>query len=111
MRKTHLFIFFFCISVLLCSSCKNDEPKNLLLNKTEVVLSVGESFQLTTNLKNSDNSLVSWRSKNEIIASVDDTGLVTALIAGETFIYASAEGKEAECKITVRKKTKCLISL
>ena len=49
------------------------------------------------------NDAVVWSSENDEIASVDNTGLVTANKAGSTKIYAITEDKAniAECEITV----------
>lgn len=43
----------------------------------------------------------SWTSGNEAVASVDSTGAVKAISAGETEITANVGGKEVSCKVTV----------
>lgn len=58
--------------------------KEIELNETELTLAVGETFQLTAAIKPSyaNNKNVVWSSKNEQIATVDETGLVTAIQGG-----------------------------
>lgn len=58
--------------------------KEIELNETELTLAVGETFQLTAAIKPSyaNNRNIVWSSKNAQIATVDETGLVTAIQGG-----------------------------
>ena len=58
--------------------------KEIELNETELTLAVGETFQLTAAIKPSYayNRNIVWSSKNAQIATVDETGLVTAIAVG-----------------------------
>ncbi len=58
--------------------------KEIELNETELTLAVGETFQLTAAIKPSyaNNKNVVWSSKNEQVATVNETGLVTAIAGG-----------------------------
>ena len=58
--------------------------KEIELNETELTLAVGETFQLTADIKPSyaNNKNVVWSSKNAQIATVNETGLVTAIAGG-----------------------------
>lgn len=58
--------------------------KEIELNETELTLAVGETFQLTAAIKPSyaNNKNVVWSSKNEQVATVNETGLVTAIQGG-----------------------------
>lgn len=58
--------------------------KEIELNETELTLAVGETFQLTADIKPSyaNNKNVVWSSKNEQVATVNETGLVTAIAGG-----------------------------
>ena len=76
------------------------------LNKTELILVEGESETLTATVKPDDatDKSVSWISTNESIATVDNSGKVTAVKDGETTITATAGEKSATCKVVVQKK-------
>lgn len=66
-------------------------------------MEIGETIQLsaTVSPSNATHKEVTWSSSKKSVASVSDTGLVTALAEGSTTIYATADGKTAECTITV----------
>lgn len=79
--------------------------KEIELNETELTLAVGETFQLTAAIKPSyaNNKNVVWSSKNEQVATVNETGLVTAIAVGGTRIFASSEdgGAVSVCNLMV----------
>lgn len=79
--------------------------KEIELNETELTLAVGETFQLTAAIKPSyaNNKNVVWSSKNEQVATVNETGLVTAIVGGGTRIFASSEdgGAVSVCNLRV----------
>ena len=76
------------------------------LNKTELSLKEGTSETLTATVNPDDatDKTVTWTSSNAAVASVDNTGKVTANIPGSTQITASSGGKSAVCTVTVTKK-------
>lgn len=51
-----------------------------------------------------DDSTVTWKSGNTNVATVDQTGKVTAVGVGTTTITATAGGKSATCTVTVTAK-------
>ena len=63
----------------------------------------GYEAQLTARVRPTDatHSTVTWSSDSPAIATVDQTGLVTAVSAGETIITAVAGGVSATCSVTV----------
>jgi uncharacterized protein YjdB len=65
----------------------------------------GETLQLTATLVDKDGALldrpVTWASADEALATVDDTGLVTAVEVGEVEISATAEGRSDSALLTV----------
>lgn len=73
---------------------------------TEVELEVGETQQLTPIVtpSNATNKAVTYASKAQGIAGVDDKGLITAKVAGKTEIVVSTvDGdKKAVCTVTVK---------
>lgn len=72
----------------------------------EVTLEVGETavIEVTVAPEDATNKTVEWTSSDETVASVDATGIVTALKPGETTITAKtvSGGKTATAKITVK---------
>ena len=80
---------------------------NITLNSNEINLNPGGTFKLdaTVNPSNASNKNIKWISANESIATVDQSGNVTADVAGTTYISAvSADGKVvATCTINVSK--------
>lgn len=80
---------------------------NITLNSNEKNLNPGGTFKLdaTVNPSNASNKNIKWISANESIATVDQSGNVTADVAGTTYISAvSADGKVvATCTVNVSK--------
>lgn len=76
------------------------------LNETSTALVVGNTKQLTATVApaNADDSTVTWKSGNTNVATVDQTGKVTAVGIGTTTITATAGGKSATCTVTVTAK-------
>ncbi len=73
------------------------------LNSTSLKLYEGDIAQLTATISPKDaiDKTVVWSSDNPAVASVDQTGLVTGILAGTANISASAGGKVAKCTVTV----------
>lgn len=51
----------------------------------------------------SNGSAITWKSKKSSVASIDESGRITANKPGETIITASADGSSSSCKVTVKK--------
>lgn len=79
---------------------------SVTLNPTSTALVVGNTKQLTATVApaNADDSTVTWKSGNTNVATVDQTGKVTAVGVGTTTITATAGGKSATCTVTVTAK-------
>jgi len=75
------------------------------LNKTSTSIEQGGEEQLTATVtpSNADNQNVSWSSDNASVASVDQTGKVSALSPGTATITVTTEdgNKTASCTVTV----------
>lgn len=56
---------------------------------------------MSTNATSAADVTVTWSSSDESVATVDATGLVTGIAAGEVVITAYAEGHSATCKVVV----------
>lgn len=72
----------------------------ITLDRTSATLKLGESLQLTAKTI-PEGKTVTWSSSKSDVASVDESGKVTAQAQGEAVISAQIDGKKAECKITV----------
>ena len=91
---------------LLCEVTVSDKVVSVTsinLNKTSLALTVGDSEGLVATILPHDATIntVTWRSDNSNIATVSNTGLVTAVRAGTVTIGAMADGKLATCFVTV----------
>jgi len=93
------------ICVLLFAGCGDPEPEGGgVLDSLEITLpsgavptiQVGDTLQLGVAYTPADTTLtgVTWTSSNPYAATIDDTGLVTAVRAGSTTITATSTRKE-----------------
>ena len=85
--------------------------ESVTLGKTELALVIGEAdVTLTATVKPADatDPTVTWTSSNPAVATVDETGKVHAVAAGEATITAQAGDKTATCKVTVTEKPKAI---
>ena len=90
---------------LLSASCKENDPvlvESISFESPTLSLKVGDSKQLTVTVspENAENKTLTWSSLDKTVASVDETGTVTAHKTGETTIQATAGTISATCKIT-----------
>lgn len=67
--------------------------EQITLNKTEGVLTVGNSVTVTATVTpdNATNTTINWTSSDEKVATVDSNGKVTAVAAGNATIKATSE--------------------
>ncbi len=84
------------------------------LDKTTINTEVGSTEQLTATVlpANATNKNVTWSSSNTAVATVDNTGLVTAKKVGKATITVTTDdgGKKATCTITVSKASKITVT-
>lgn len=74
------------------------------LNKSSATVEIGDTVTLiaTVNPNNAANKAVIWNSSNSNVASVDNSGKVTAKSAGiATVTVKTSNGKTASCTVTV----------
>ncbi len=84
------------------------QATGVTLNKTALSLEKGKTEQLTATVApaNTTNKAVTWASDKAAVATVSNTGLVTAVAAGEANITVkTSNGKTATCKVTVTDPT------
>ena len=81
----------------------------LTLSAETLTVYLGETAQLTATVnEDAENKTLTWTSSDTAIATVDETGLVTPVAAGEATITVSSNdgsGKTATCTVTVAEKT------
>ena len=82
----------------------DEDAVRIVLNETDISLGASQSFQLkaTSVPELTTSQTFMWSSSNESVATVDETGLVTAVSAGETSITATCGAASATCKVTVK---------
>lgn len=80
-----------------------DHWLSLVLEHHELTLEVGEKYQMAYSFFGSDT--LQWRSEDESVLTVDQTGLITAHAEGQTrLVVVSGECGARQCAITVIQK-------
>lgn len=76
---------------------------SVTLDKTTLRLEVGgtETLVATVTPDNATDKTVTWSSSDSAVATVDDTGKVTAVMKGDATITAKAGSKTETCKVVV----------
>lgn len=74
-----------------CSIVVTQQPSSITLSKNEVTVNVGETYAIEYTLlpANSTTQTVTWTTQNAGIATVDETGKITGVAKGTTFIIGS----------------------
>ncbi len=81
----------------------NASAATIKLNKSKKTIYVGDTLKLK--LKNAPSvAKITWKSSDESIATVNDSGKVTAVKKGKTTITATYKKKDYKCKVTVKKQ-------
>ena len=107
MKKTKIKTCLFALSCLLLvggglTACNPEDPTPIVTisNGETATLEVGETLQLNVTKEHTDDAITYTSSNNEV-ATVSDTGLVTAVAKGEATITAEAGDITDTIKITV----------
>lgn len=83
----------------------DDSVQDVTVTPSTLELTEGQTAQLKASVSPADASReVEWASQNKDVATVDDSGLVTAVAKGSTKIYARSKSntdKQGWCEITV----------
>ena len=82
------------------------DPTGIKLNKSTAEVSTGKTLQLRATLEPTGaTGNVSWSSSNTSVATVNNSGLVTAKAVGNTTITATCGSYSASCVVTVNEAT------
>ena len=91
-----------------CEVKVTSKIESISLNKSNITLSKGTSETLKATINPNDvteDKTLSWTSSNTKVATVDNTGKVTAVSGGTaTITVKSQNGKEASCEVKVTSK-------
>lgn len=96
-------LFAMCLMAMLPFQSFAAAKASVKLSASSVSVTVGQTKKLTATVTGKKKT-VSWKSSNSKVAAVKN-GVITAKKAGKATIYAKANGKTAECKVTVKKDT------
>ena len=69
------------------------------LNREDFTLNAGESFQMTVS---GTTAAPVWSIKNTAVATVSESGVVKAVSAGDTMVYAKVGDRTLECIVRVK---------
>lgn len=112
-RLITLFTILLSVSLIATYSCKKEKDKSVAvtevrLDKTATTLVEGDTEELMATVmpENATDKGIEWKSSDESVATVSQTGLVTALKEGPAVITVITNdgGFEATCDVTVNKK-------
>ncbi len=97
-----------------CRVSVEEPPEKVEISSTSLILTAGKAGLDTGTLtatvlpESATNKNVSWSSSNEKVATVDETGKVTALAGGTAVITCTTKsgGKKASCMVVVNEYAK-----
>jgi hypothetical protein len=87
-------------SIEQTSTSETKKTNNLHITTNEVVLSVGGSAQLAATV-DVENAYIFWSVRDENIATISSSGVITGVSEGETICYATFAGESAMCLVKV----------
>ncbi len=93
----------------LSATCKvtvRTEVTEITLNPAKTSVEIGKTVELTVTVlpEDADYSEITWKSEDVSVATVDASGVVTAVAEGTTAITAAIGDKSASCEVTVIKE-------
>lgn len=98
-RKTiALFVLLFTLCLAAGVSIKAEAAGAVKLNKTKMVLEMGDTYQLK--VKNTTKK-VKWSSSDKKVVKVNSKGKLTPKSVGTATVTAKVGGKKYKCKVTV----------
>ena len=92
----------FAVCKVTVKENKNSRVKNVKLSSSSLKLNIGDTAKLTATVTASSfKGSVIWQSDNNEVATVSQSGEITAVSKGSTYITATAGNKSASCRVTV----------
>lgn len=119
-RLITLFTILLSVSLIATYSCKKEKDKSVAvtevrLDKSATTLVEGDTEELMATVmpENATDKGIEWKSSDESVATVSQTGLVTALKEGSSAITVITNdgGFKATCDVTVNKKVIAVTSV
>lgn len=100
---------YWAVLMVMCmvafNSCKKENPRveSMTMNKSSLALSPGqtEKLSVTVSPQNAKYDAIEWVSSNDAAATVDASGMVTAVAEGKAVITASIGNISASCEVNV----------
>ena len=93
-----LLITLMVLCIAAVAPIKAGAAGKVKLNKTKVVLELGEKEQLKVN---NTTSKVKWSSSNKRVVKVNSKGVLTSRSVGSAKVTAKVKGKKYTCKVVV----------
>lgn len=102
--------FIMLISVIQISPQNVYAAKKIKLNKTKVILYVGENYYLNLYDDKSQVLDLKWKSSNKDVAKVNEIGIIKALKKGKVKITVKYKNKKYVCNVIVKDALKNHVS-
>lgn len=93
-----LLTMLIALSMVAFAPVKAEAAGKVGLNKTKVLLEIGQSYQLM--VKNT-TSTVKWSTSDKKVVTVNKNGVLTPKAVGSTKVTAKVNGHKYTCKVTV----------
>lgn len=108
-RHTVLLLSLMTLCALLFGCCEDEDPvipvQSVEVNSDGAVrqIALGETLKLSVTItpSNATADVITWTSSDPTIATVSDTGVVTALKPGEVTITVTVGGKSSSFTLTI----------
>ena len=104
MKKSKLIAVLLVAILALCIPIAACAKAQYSIDKETAEITVGETLQLNVTSTSDKEFTVEWSSSDDAVATVSETGLVTAVKEGSAEITAKADGNELKCALTVKAK-------
>lgn len=119
MKRSIQSIFFVVFAIVSLYSCDKSTKEievavtSVTLNQPTAEMFIGETLQLKASISpsNATDKVVLWGSSKQSVATVSNSGVVTAVSEGISTITASVGAKSATCMVTVSKSYVAVASI